>query len=144
MLVSNRGLPGVIPQVAKPVNVRPFFTNGFALPRSKAETGLASFRQVPGFSNMFLVLHQKGMIWKTEKTATVEQKTVFADITGEVFSERGPNGLQDVAFIQNFARIESITSFTRYSMKEGLPRTLSRDSSTPISTGTPANRRGNF
>ena len=101
-LVSRHGMPGVIPQLAKPVNVRPFFTNQFKVPRARAETGLSSLRQVPGFSNVFLVLHQKGMVWKVEKTATSEEKTVFADLTGEVFSERGPNGLLDVAFHPKF------------------------------------------
>jgi glucose/arabinose dehydrogenase len=42
------------------------------------------------------------MIWKMQKTATGEEKTVFADLTGEVFSERGPNGLLDAAFHPNF------------------------------------------
>ena len=57
---------------------------------------------MPGSSNVFLALHQKGMIWKIEKTASGEEKTVFADLTGEVFSERGPNGLLDVAFHPKF------------------------------------------
>ena len=51
---------------------------------------------------MFLVLHQKGVIWRVEKTATGDERTVFADLTDEVFSERGPNGLLDVAFHPNF------------------------------------------
>lgn len=101
-LASNHGMPSEIPPLAKPVTVRPFFTNGFELPRTKVETGLSSFRQVPGFSNVFLVLHQKGMIWKVEKTATGDERTVFADLTGMAFSERGPNGLLDVAFHPNF------------------------------------------
>jgi putative heme-binding domain-containing protein len=101
-LASNQGMPGVIPQLAKPVNARPFFRDQFQLPRSKAETGLASFHQVPGFSNVFLVLHQKGMIWKVEKTANGEEKTVFTDLTLEVFSDRGPNGLLNVAFHPGF------------------------------------------
>ena len=101
-LVSNHGMPGDIPQLAKPVNVRPFFTNEFTLPRSKVESGLTSLRQVPGSGNVFLVLHQKGMIWRVEKTAAGEDKTVFADFPAEVFSERGPNGLLDVAFHPKF------------------------------------------
>ncbi|MHA3775645.1 PQQ-dependent sugar dehydrogenase [Verrucomicrobiota bacterium sgz303538] len=101
-LVSNHGMPSEIPSLAKPVPVRPFFANGFELPRTKVETGLSSFRQVPGFSNVFLVLHQKGIIWKVEKTATGDERTVFADLTGMAFSERGPNGLLDVAFHPNF------------------------------------------
>ena len=101
-LVSNHGMPGDIPQLAKPVSVRPFFTNEFTLPRSKVESGLTSLRQVPGSGNVFLVLHQKGMIWRVEKTAAGEDKTVFADFPAEVFSERGPNGLLDVAFHPKF------------------------------------------
>ncbi len=101
-LVSNHGMPSELPLLAKPVEVRPFFANEFKLPRSKAETGLSSLRQVPGLSNVFLVLHQKGVIWKVEKTAAGENKTVFADLTSEVFSERGPNGLLDVAFHPQF------------------------------------------
>jgi putative heme-binding domain-containing protein len=101
-LVSSHGMPSVIPQLEKPVGVTPFFENEFKLRRSDAETGLTSFHQIPGFSNVFLVLHQKGMIWKAEKTATGERTTVFADLTGEVFSERGPNGLLDVAFHPQF------------------------------------------
>ena len=101
-LVSNRGMPGDLPPLAKPVTLRPFFTSGFQLPRGKQESGLTSLRQVPGFPKVFLVLHQKGMIWRMEKTATGEEKTVFADLTGEVFSDRGPNGLLDVAFHPQF------------------------------------------
>lgn len=101
-LVSHHGMPTTIPQLAKPANLRPVFTNDFRLPPSRVETGLTSFHQIPGLTNLFLVLHQKGTIWKIEKTAADEKKTVFADLTGEVFSERGPNGLQDVAFHPKF------------------------------------------
>jgi glucose/arabinose dehydrogenase len=67
------------------------------------QTALTAFRQVPGQSNVFLVLHQKGVIWRMEKTTTGEGKTVFADLTGEVFYQRGPNGLQDVVFHPQFS-----------------------------------------
>jgi len=101
-LVTHHGVPDVIPQLAKPVAVRPFLSQDLKLPRGKVQTGLTSFHQVPGFSNVFLVLHQKGLIWKIEKTATGEEKSVFTDLTGEVFYERGPNGLLDVAFHPRF------------------------------------------
>jgi putative heme-binding domain-containing protein len=101
-LVSSHGMPSVIPKLEKPVSVTPFFVNEFKVPRSEAESGLTSFHQIPGFSNAFLVLHQKGIIWKVEKTATGERVVVFADLTGEVFSERGPNGLLNVAFHPKF------------------------------------------
>lgn len=101
-LVSNHGMPSDIPQLARPVGVQAFFTNEFKIPRERVQTGLTSLRQVPGFSNVFFVLHQKGIIWKVEKIADVEKKTLFADLTREVFSERGPNGLLDVTFHPQF------------------------------------------
>jgi putative heme-binding domain-containing protein len=101
-LVSNHGMPAVIPQLAKPVIARPLFSEQLKLPRGKVQTGLTAFHQVPGFSNVFLVLHQQGMIWRMEQTATDEEKTVFANLIGEVFYERGPNGLLDVAFHPKF------------------------------------------
>ena len=101
-LASDHGMPSVIPELAKPVVARPFFSQELKLPLGKVQTGLTSFHQVPGFSSVYLVLHQKGMIWRMEKTATGEEKSVFADLVGQVFYERGPNGLLDVAFHPKF------------------------------------------
>lgn len=101
-LVSNHGMPAEIPRLSKPVALRPFFSASFTVPRGKAEVGLTAFHQVPGLSNVFLVLHQKGMIWLVEKTASGEEKAVFADLTGEVFSDRGPNGLLNMTFHPQF------------------------------------------
>ena len=101
-LASDRAMPREIPTLAKPASVQPFFADTFTLPRDKVEAGLTSFRQVPGLSNVFLVLHQKGVIWRVEKTATGDVRTVFADFPAEVFSERGPNGMLDVAFHPKF------------------------------------------
>ncbi len=99
---DNRAAPHDIPLMAKPVELRPYFAEGFQLPRGKAEAGLTSFRQIPGLANVFLVLHQKGVIWRVEKTADGERRTTFADLSSEVFCERGPNGLLDVAFHPQF------------------------------------------
>jgi len=99
-LVSNHGMPGEIPALAKPIGVRPLFASNFTFPRGKQEVGLTSFRQVPGAPDTFLVLHQKGMIWSVKKTG--DARTVFADLTREIFSDRGPNGLLDVAFHPKF------------------------------------------
>ncbi len=101
-LVSNHGMPRSIPVLAQPVIARPFFSEELKVPRGKVQTGLTAFHQVPGFSNVFLVLHQKGMIWRMEKTPAGEQKSVFADLTSEVFSDRGPNGLLDLTFHPKF------------------------------------------
>ena len=57
-----------------PVKVQLFFTTEFKLPRSKVESGLTSLHQLPGSGNVFFVLHQKGMIWRVEKTAAGEEK----------------------------------------------------------------------
>lgn len=103
-LASTHGMPDVIPHIAKPVVARPFFSQELKLPREKVQIGLTAFHQIPGLSNVFLVLHQKGLIWRMEKTTTGEDKSVFADLTGEVFYERGPNGLQDLAFHPQFAK----------------------------------------
>ena len=97
-LISHHGMARNIPMLAKPVAVRPFFTRELTIPRDRVQTGLTAFHQVPGLSNTFLVLHQKGLIWRIEKHADGESRAVFADLTGEVFSERGPNGLLDLAF----------------------------------------------
>ena len=97
-LLSDHGMPVDLPLLAKPVLARPFFTEEFKLPRGKAESGLTSMRRLPGPANVFFVLHQTGVIWRVEKTADGEEKTVFADLPTEVFSERGPNGMLDMAF----------------------------------------------
>jgi putative heme-binding domain-containing protein len=101
-LASQQGMPSVIPALERPVDVRPFFTSEFKLPRTRVETGLTAFHQLPGSTGVYFVLHQKGTIWRVEKTAAGEEKTVFADLTLEVFSERGPNGLLDMAFHPRF------------------------------------------
>lgn len=101
-LAGDHGMPREIPELAVPVRLRPYFPTEFKLPRGKAESGLSSFRQIPGSGNQYLVLHQTGVIWRMLKTAEGGEKSVFADLPGEVFSERGPNGLLDVAFHPRF------------------------------------------
>jgi putative heme-binding domain-containing protein len=122
-LVSAHGMPGVIPQIARPVTARPFFFQPLKLPRGKQDSGLTALHQLPGFSNVFLVLHQKGMIWRMEKTTTGEDKSVFADLTAEVFSDRGPNGLLDLAFHPKFR--ENRKYYLKYQVfEEGKVATL--------------------
>jgi putative heme-binding domain-containing protein len=101
-LAGNRGMPRVIPILKQPVTVRPFFQEELTVPPSRVQTGLTDIHQVPGRTNVFLVLHQKGMIWRMEKTEIGESKSVFSDLTGEVFSERGPNGLLGMTFHPKF------------------------------------------
>jgi len=101
-LASERGMPVEIPKLAKPVTVTPFFTKEFKLPRVRAESGLTSMRSIPGSTGSFLLLHQGGTMWRVTKTAAGEEVSIFANLTDVVFSERGPNGLLDVAFHPKF------------------------------------------
>src|ERR1041385_8166728 len=101
-LQSNHGMPSEIPELAKPVTVRAFFTNQFVIPRTKAQSGLTSVHQIPGAPNSFLVLHQTGLIWKVDKSHDAEKRSNFLDLTGQVFYERGPNGLLDLTFHPKF------------------------------------------
>ncbi|MCW1886970.1 PQQ-dependent sugar dehydrogenase [Luteolibacter flavescens] len=101
-LAGDRGMPLEIPKLAKPVKVEPFFAKEFKLPRVRAESGLTSLRAIPGSPGAFLLLHQGGTIWRVTKTTTGEESEVFANLTDVVFSERGPNGLLDVAFHPKF------------------------------------------
>ncbi len=122
-LAGNRGMPPLIPELATPVVAEPFFSQALTVPRGKVQTGLTAIHQVPGQTNVFLVLHQKGMIWRMEKTAAGEEKTVFADLTGEVFSDRGPNGLLGLAFHPKFR--ENRKYYLKYQvLEEGKVTTL--------------------
>lgn len=107
-LTSNRGMPTDIPELAKPIAVLPFFSEDLRSPHAfvhkpgDVRSGLVWFGQVPGLSNAFFVVHQTGKIWLLEKNSTNDTKTLFADVSGELFNERGPNGLLGLAFHPRF------------------------------------------
>jgi putative heme-binding domain-containing protein len=107
-LTSNRGMPATIPELAKPIALRPFFSEDLRFPHAFVQkpgdvrSGLVWFGQVPGSSNAFLAVHQTGKIWLMEKGATNDIKTLFADVTQEIFNERGPNGVLGMAFHPKF------------------------------------------
>jgi putative heme-binding domain-containing protein len=107
-LAYYRGMPSDIPALAKPVEVRPFLDEALQFPHSvvrkpgDVRTGLTWFGQIPGLTNTFIVAHQTGMMWLLEKNGSRDTETVFADLSGEIFSERGPNGLLSIAFHPRF------------------------------------------
>ena len=101
-LVSDHGMPAQIPELAKPIGVQPFFAAPLTVSNTKGRAGLTAIFQVPGSPDVFLVLHQTGLIWRMQKTAQGEEKSVFSDLTGPVFYERGPNGLLGLAFHPKF------------------------------------------
>lgn len=107
-LANNRGMPVNIPELTTPIGVRPFFSEELRFPHAFVEKpgdvrfGLVWFGQVPGESNVFLAVHQTGKIWRVEKGSPNDSKTLFADITSEIFYQRGPNGLLGMAFHPKF------------------------------------------
>lgn len=101
-LVSREGAPLELPVLEAPVSCHPLNEAPFELQSGRRQTGLTSMRQVPGFPEVFLVLHQEGIIWRWKRGEGGEKRSVFSDLTEDVFWRRGPNGLQDVAFHPRF------------------------------------------
>jgi putative heme-binding domain-containing protein len=107
-LAFNRGMPLNIPELARPVTVRPFFSEELRFPHSfvhqpgDVRSGLTWFGQIPGSSNAFVAVHQTGKIWLLEKFATNDVKTLFVDISDGIFDKTGPNGLLGMAFHPRF------------------------------------------
>ncbi|WP_414662101.1 PQQ-dependent sugar dehydrogenase [Horticoccus sp. 23ND18S-11] len=106
-LAGNRGMPDEIPVLAKPVALRPLFTEAQRFPppvirRGEPRLGLVWCGQVPGEPDVFLVAHQSGKIWRMDRRAGGEVKTLFGDFGAELFSQRGPNGLLGFAFHPQF------------------------------------------
>ena len=107
-LTSKLGMPAEIPELDKPVALRPFFEEQLRFPHAfvhkpgDIRSGLVWFSQAPGVSNLFFVVHQTGRIWLLEKKEDGDNKTLFADFSSELFNERGPNGLLGLAFHPKF------------------------------------------
>src|SRR3989442_2059108 len=107
-LTSHLGMPADIRELAKPISVRPFFSEELRFPHAfvhkpgDVRYGLVWFGKMPGLSNSFLVVHQTGKIWLLEKNPGGDRKTFFADFGAELFNERGPNGLLGLAFHPRF------------------------------------------
>ena len=107
-LTSNRGMPSDIPELAKSIAVRPFFSEALRFPHAfvhqpgDVRSGLVWFGQIPEMSDAFLVVHQTGKIWLLEKRASGDVKSLFADVSKDIFDERGPNGLLGLAFHPRF------------------------------------------
>lgn len=105
----QRGAPSVIPEIATPIHIQPFLSDNLRFPHSAVvnpgdiRSGLVWFGAVPGLTNVFLAVHQKGKVWRIEKNGSKESKTLFADIATDIFNERGPNGLLGIAFHPQFA-----------------------------------------
>lgn len=110
-VTTNAGMPTVIPELAKPVELRPFFAEELRFPHTwvhkpgDVRVGLVWFGQFPAMSNLFVAVHQTGKIWLLEKHEgkNTDNKTLFADFGPEIFNQRGPNGLLGLAFHPKFS-----------------------------------------
>lgn len=106
-LASNRGMPDIIPELAKPVPLRPLLPEQLRFPASvirkpgDVRLGLVWFGGVRG-RETFLAAHQSGELWLIEKSGEGYVKSRFADFAAELYSRTGPNGLLGVAFHPNF------------------------------------------
>ncbi len=107
-LGAREGMPAEIAELAQPVAVRPLYDEALRLPATvvrkagDARTGMVWFGQVPGADGVFLAVQQTGKIWRFEKRPEGFGKTLFADFSAEVYSQRGPNGLLGLAFHPKF------------------------------------------
>lgn len=109
-LSSHRGMPSVIPELAKAVQLQPFiseqlrFPHAFVQKPGDVRSGLVWFGPLPGVRGSWLAVHQTGKIWRVDKQGTNETKTLFADLSNAIFNERGPNGLLSIAFHPSYPK----------------------------------------
>lgn len=75
---QSRAMPDVIPQAVRPVEMKPLFDSKVRL------THPTAFGEVPGFTNLFVVMEQAGKSWLIERTPTGDQPTVLVDLSGQV------------------------------------------------------------
>jgi putative heme-binding domain-containing protein len=104
----NRGMPSVIPEIAKAAVLRPVLGSPLRYPEDfvhkpgDVRCGMVWFGQIPGDSNLFLAGHQSGKIWLVERNSTNTARPLFADLSGELFNKSGPNGLLGMALHPKF------------------------------------------
>ncbi|MCX6953082.1 MAG: PQQ-dependent sugar dehydrogenase [Verrucomicrobia bacterium] len=102
------GMPEEISALERPLELRPVY--GEALRFSSAavrqpgdqRTGLIWYGQEPGTLH-YLAALQAGQIWRIDaRRDGGHVKALFLDLTAEIYSRRGPNGLLHVTFHPNF------------------------------------------
>lgn len=104
-----RGMPDPIPELTRPVTLRPFVSEEMRFPASVVKrpgdvrAGPVWMVPLPDQANAFLVVHQSGRIWRLEKNPRGDIRTLFADFSADVFSRTGPNGLLGLALHPRFS-----------------------------------------
>jgi putative heme-binding domain-containing protein len=86
--VVEHGMPAVIPELARPIALRPFHSEALKFEHP------VWFGPLPGVPDAFLVAeHETGKLWRLEKGAPGETKTLFADLEPFIKGTRGVLGL---------------------------------------------------
>ena len=101
----NRAMPAVIPELATPARVTPFFETRFTTPRiDGVESGLTGAIPIPGQPNAWLITHQVGYIWLLEKTGDGEKKSVFSTRLRRPTARPARTGCSGSRFTRSFLK----------------------------------------
>jgi len=96
LAVSERGMPSTIEELKQQIAFKPFIS------KEQKFNHPVWFGQIPGLPNSFAVVeHETGKVWRLEKSAASESKSVFLD-TGKMMP--GAHGLIGLAFHPKFAQ----------------------------------------
>lgn len=107
-LVTHRGMREQIPPSPQKVTLTPILAEPLRIAASdihapgKFQTGLVAMAQIPGSPNTFLSADQSGLIFRINRDGAKADVSRFANLTREVFSASGPNGLLGLAFHPKF------------------------------------------
>lgn len=96
-IAQSVAMPAVIPLASHPVELKPFFDSNVRLKHPTA------FGELPGFTNLFIVIEQAGKSWLIERTQEGDKQTALVDLSGEVRTGGG-SGLLGFAFHPKFRR----------------------------------------
>ena len=88
---STQGMPAQIPVAAHAVDLQPLFSADVRLNRP------LWFGEVPGFTNLFVVLEHGGMSWIIERAASGDMQRALVELSGSV-RVGGATGLLGLAF----------------------------------------------
>lgn len=109
-LAPSPAMPDVIPQATRAVEFRPFFSSDVRLHHP------VWFGEMPGHTNLFVVLEQAGKSWLIERTPEGDKQTAWLDLSGEVYTGGGC-GLLGMAFHPRFS--ENRKYYLKYQVAQG-------------------------
>ena len=108
--LAHRGMPENIPVATKGLGLELFFRGNIQLDHPDW------FGEVPGKTNLFIVLEHYGNSWLIEKGAAADTQTKFVDLSG-IVQVSGSSGLLGLAFHPKFR--ENRKYYLQYQITEG-------------------------